>query len=74
MGLSKRLAGFDIQVTASDGVAILTGQVPSEDIKSLAGAIARDTPGITDVKNDIAVDPGAQPSSESVHVEDLEFA
>lgn len=73
MGLSKRLAGFDIQVTSSDGVATLTGQVPSEDIKSLAGAIARDTPGITDVKNDIAVDPGAQPSSESVHVEDLEI-
>lgn len=73
MGLSKRLAGFDIQVTASDGVASLTGQVPSEDIKSLAGAIARDTPGITDVKNEIAVDPSAQPSSESVHVEDLEI-
>src|SRR2546427_7984543 len=42
LGLSKRLAGFDIQVTASDGVVTLTGQVPSEDIKSLAGAIARD--------------------------------
>lgn len=73
LGLSKRLAGFDIQVTASDGVGTLTGQVPSEDIKSLAGAIARDTPGVTDVKNEITVDPGAQPSSESVHVEDLEI-
>ncbi|MEK6284213.1 MAG: BON domain-containing protein [Acidobacteriota bacterium] len=73
LGLSKRLAGFDIGVNASDGVVTLTGQVPSEDIKSLAGAIARDTPGITDVKNEIAVDPAAQPSSESVHVEDLEI-
>ncbi|MEK6320520.1 MAG: BON domain-containing protein [Acidobacteriota bacterium] len=73
LGLSKRLAGFDIGVNASAGVVTVTGQVPSEDIKSLAGAIARDTPGVTDVKNEIAVDPAAQPSSESVHVEDLEI-
>jgi hyperosmotically inducible periplasmic protein len=73
LGLSKRLAGFDIKVNTTDGVAMLTGQVPSEDVKSLAGAIARDTPGVTDVKNEIAVDPAAQPSSESVHVEDLEI-
>lgn len=73
LGLSKRLAGFDIGVNVSDGVVTLTGQVPSEEIKSLAGAIARDTPGVTDVKNEIAVNPAAQPSSESVHVEDLEI-
>lgn len=73
LGLSKRLARFDINVNTSDGVTTLTGQVPSEDIKSLAGEIARDTAGVKDVKNEIAVDPAAQPSSESVHVEDLEI-
>jgi hyperosmotically inducible protein len=73
LGLSKRLARFDINVTTSDGVATLTGQLPSEDIKSLAGEIARDTAGVKDVKNEIAVDPAAQPSTESVHVEDLEI-
>jgi hyperosmotically inducible protein len=73
LGLSKRLARFEINVNTSDGVATLTGQVPSEDIKSLAGEIARDTAGVKDVKNEIAVDPAAQPSSESVHVEDLEI-
>jgi hyperosmotically inducible protein len=73
LGLSKRLARFDINVTTSDGVATLNGQVPSEDIKSLAGEIARDTAGVKDVKNEIAVDPAAQPSTESVHVEDLEI-
>ena len=73
LGLSKRLAGFDISVNTSDGVATLTGQVPSEDIKSLAGEIARDTAGVKDVKNEIAIDPSAQPSSERVHVEDLEI-
>lgn len=73
LGLSKRLAGFDISASASGDVVTLTGQVPSEDIKSLASEIARDTAGVKDVKNEIAVDPAAQPSSESVHVEDLEI-
>ena len=73
LGLSKRLAGFDIGVNTSDGVVTLSGQVPSEDIKSLAGEIARDTPGVTTLQNNITVDPAAQPSSESVHVEDLEI-
>ncbi|HSB10732.1 MAG TPA: BON domain-containing protein [Blastocatellia bacterium] len=71
--LSKRLAGFHIDVSSSEGVVTLTGQVPSEDIKSLAGEIARDTAGVTDLKNEISVDPAAMPSSESVHVEDLEI-
>jgi len=73
LGLSKRLAGFDLNVNTSDGIATLTGQVPSEEIKSLAGEIARDTAGVKDVKNDITVDPAAQPSSERVHIEDLEI-
>jgi hyperosmotically inducible protein len=73
LGLSKRLAGFDIDANASNGSVTLSGRVPSEDAKSLAGEIARDTPGVTEVKNDIAIEPGAQPSSESVHVEDLEI-
>lgn len=73
LGLSKRLAGFDINVGTSGGVVTLTGRVPSEDAKSLAGEIARDTPGVTEVKNEIAIEPSAQPSSESVHVEDLEI-
>jgi len=73
LGLSKRLAGFEINANASNGGVTLGGRVPSEDAKSLAGEIARDTPGVTDVKNDISVEPGAQPSSESVHVEDLEI-
>src|SRR5437870_7289256 len=70
LGLSKRLAGFDIDVNTNNGMVTLTGRVPSEDAKSLAGEIARDTPGVTEVKNEITVEPGAQPSSESVHVED----
>jgi hyperosmotically inducible protein len=73
LGLSKRLSRFEINVNTSDGVSTITGMVPSEDIKSLAGEIARDTAGVKDVKNEIVVDPAAQPSSESIHVEDLEI-
>ena len=73
LGLSKRLSRFDINVITGDGIVTLTGQVPSEDIKSLAGEIARDTAGVNSVTNDIAVDPSAQPSSESVRIEDLEI-
>lgn len=73
LGLSKRLAGFDIDANTNNGVVTLTGRVPSEDTKSLAGEIAKDTPGVTEIKNEIAIEPGAQPSIESVHVEDLEI-
>jgi hyperosmotically inducible protein len=73
LGLSRRLAGFEIEVSTSDGVVTLTGQVPSEDLKSFAAEIARDTPGVKDVKNEIAISPTAQPSIEGSRVEDLEI-
>ena len=73
LGLSRRVAGFDIDATTADGVVTLTGQAPSEDVKSFAAEIARDTPGVKDVDNQIAVNPTAQPSIEGVRVEDLEI-
>ncbi len=73
LSLSKRVSGYDIGVETSGGTVTLTGQVPSEDVKSFAGEIARDTPGVNDVNNQLAVNPGAQPTTESVHVEDLEI-
>jgi hyperosmotically inducible periplasmic protein len=73
VSLSKRVSAYDIGAETHDGVVTLTGQVSSEDVKSLAGAIARDTEGVKDVINQITVDPGAQPSRESSRVEDLEI-
>jgi hyperosmotically inducible protein len=70
---SKRLSGFNIVVVSSGGVVTLSGQLPSEALKSLAGEIARDTQGVTEVKNEIAVDPGAQPSIENSRIDDLEI-
>ncbi|HYV04652.1 MAG TPA: BON domain-containing protein [Blastocatellia bacterium] len=73
LGLSRRVGGFEIDASTSDGVVTLTGQAPSEDVKSFAAEIARDTPGVKDVKNEIAVNPTAQPSVEGSRVEDLEI-
>jgi hyperosmotically inducible periplasmic protein len=73
LGLSKRVSAYDIGVTTKDGTVTLTGQVPSEDIKSLAGEISRDTQGVKQVSNEIQIDPGAQPTVESSRVEDLEI-
>lgn len=73
LGLSRRVAGFEIDAITSDGVVTLTGQAPSEDVKSFAAEIARDTPGVKDVNNEIAVNPTAQSSIEGSRVEDLEI-
>ena len=72
-GLSKRVSAYEINVTTKDGVVTLTGKTPSEDVKSLAAEIARDTEGVKDVVNQIEVNATAQPTSESVRVEDLEI-
>lgn len=73
LGTSKRLAGFPMDATVNNGVVTLTGQLPSENLKSLAGEIARDTTGVTEVNNQISVDANARPSSENAHIEDLEI-
>jgi len=72
-GLSKRVSAYDLGVSTSDGAVTLRGVVPSEDVKSLAAEIARDTQGVKQVNNEIQVDPGAQPTTESMRVEDLEI-
>jgi osmotically-inducible protein OsmY len=73
LGLSKRLSPFKIEVQTQEGVVTLQGKVPSEDAKSLAAEIARDTAGVKDVKNEIAVDLSAQPAGESAWVNDLQI-
>ncbi len=71
--MSKRMSGYSFDVATSGGVVNLNGQLPSEGLKSLAGEIARDTKGVKEVNNQIAVDPNVQPPSENAHVADLEI-
>lgn len=75
--LSKHVSAFDTMVSSSHGEVTLTGEVPTEEIKRLAAAIAQDTSGVTTVRNDLTVNPGtgANPEVASIgdRVADLEI-
>jgi hyperosmotically inducible protein len=57
--LSKNVSAFDITTTTTRGVVSLSGEVPSEETRRLAGAIAQDTSGVSQVQNNLVVNPGA---------------
>src|ERR1700730_6417858 len=57
--LSKNVSAFDITTTTTRGVVSLTGEVPSDETRKLAGAIAQDTSGVAQVENTLVVNPGA---------------
>jgi hyperosmotically inducible protein len=75
--LSKHVSPFDIDVNTKQGVVSLTGQVPSEEVKRMAGAIAQDTSGVRELQNNLVVAPGTQPNPEatrlSERIADLEI-
>ena len=75
--LSKHVAAFDIKVETSQGEVTLTGQVPSEEIKAVAGAIAQDTSGAKQVHNELTVNPAAERNPETerlrARIADLEI-
>jgi len=75
--LSKRLSAYEINVETKDGVVTLTGQVPTEVDKELAGNVAKDVPEVTRVDNQLQVNPGLKPSEatarEGMRVTDLEI-
>jgi osmotically-inducible protein OsmY len=75
--LSKRLSAYEIAVDTRDGVVTLSGQVPSEIDREMAGSVAKDTTGVTQVNNQLRAEPGLKPSDasmrESSRVADLEI-
>lgn len=75
--ISKRLSAYEIAVETKDGVVTLSGQTPSEIDRELAGAVAKDTTGVTQVDNQLRVEPGIKPSDaslrESSRIADLEI-
>jgi hyperosmotically inducible protein len=74
--LSKHTSPFDIKVETVQGQVTLTGQVPSDEVKTLAGAIAQDTAGVKQVRNDLGINPTAERNPETerlgARVADLE--
>jgi osmotically-inducible protein OsmY len=73
--LSKHVSTFDVNVTTNQGAVTLTGEVPSEEARRLAAAIAQDTPGVTLVQNNLVVNPGAERNKDTLadRVADLEI-
>jgi len=65
MLLSKQVSPFDIKVKTSQGEVTLQGQVPSEEVKAMAGAIALDTAGVKQVHNNLGVNPSAERNPET---------
>ena len=63
--LSKQVSPFDIKVETSQGEVTLQGQVPSEEVKAVAGAIAQDTSGVKQVHNNLGVNPSAERNPET---------
>ena len=75
--LSKHVSAFDTTVATARGEVTLTGEVPTEEVKGLAAAIAQDTSGVSAVHNNLTVNPGvgANPEVASIgdRVADLEI-
>jgi len=75
--LSKHVSAFDTTVATARGEVTLTGEVPTEEVKGLAAAIARDTSGVSAVHNNLTVNPGVggNPDAASIgdRVADLEI-
>jgi osmotically-inducible protein OsmY len=57
LALSKRVSALQVNVDTKDGVATLSGSVPTEDSRDIAGQIVGDTSGVRDVRNALTVDP-----------------
>lgn len=68
--LSKHVSAFDTAVGTARGEVTLTGEVPSEDIKRLAAAIAQDTSGVKGVHNNLTVNPGVAGNPEVASIGD----
>lgn len=75
--LSKNASPFDIKVKTIQGEVTLEGQVPSEQVKSVAGAIAQDTSSVKQVHNNLGVNPAIERNPDREHlgerVADLEI-
>ena len=75
--LSKRVSPFDIKVETVQGEVTMTGQVPSDEVRTVAGAIAQDTSGVNEVHNNLGINPLVERNPETEHlgerVADLEI-
>ena len=63
--LSKHVSPYKIKVETIQGVVTLDGQVPSEQIKAVAGAIVQDTSGVKELHNNLIINASTARDSET---------
>ena len=63
--LSKHVSPYDIKVETTEAKVSLDGQVPTEQIKAVAGAIALDTSGVKEVHNNLGINPSTARNPET---------
>jgi hyperosmotically inducible periplasmic protein len=74
LSLNKQVSSYEIHVETNNGVATLTGQVPTENDKRTVEDITRSTKGVENVVNNLSVDPKAQAAvSDKQRATDLEI-
>ncbi len=61
-----RTADYPIEVTNASGLISLGGVVPSQEVKSAAEAIAKQTEGVMTVSNELIVDPDVEDDQEGI--------
>jgi osmotically-inducible protein OsmY len=62
--LNRELAPLSIDIDSTESGAVrLKGQVPSEDLRALAGRVAASVPGVTQVSNELVVAAAAAPAA-----------
>jgi osmotically-inducible protein OsmY len=55
LAADKRFAGVEFKVTAEGGTVTLRGVVPNADVKRLAAGVARNTVGVDELIDELAV-------------------
>lgn len=68
--LSRQVSPFHVQVETDHAVVTLKGEVPSEQVRQVAGAIAADTSGVRQVINNLVVNPAVERNPEIASLRD----
>jgi len=64
LSLSRRVPSGNINVDTANHIVTLHGEMPNDETRSLAEMIARDTPGVQELHNELQVNPAATATAE----------
>jgi osmotically-inducible protein OsmY len=56
--LNRTLKAYPIEVSSDNGVVLLKGEVPNEELRAQAGRLAEGVPDVAQVRNELRVNPG----------------